>query len=164
MTRHGEQPTRSAVHPAGRPVEIRPMTAADLGAARRLWRTSPGIGLNESDSPANLRTFLGRNPGLSQVARQGRRLLGAVLCGHEGRRGYLHHLAVAPEARRTGIGKRLVTACLESLADLGIPKCSLFLFANNESGLAFWQRLGWRDRRDLVILQAPVPRPRPRRR
>ena len=75
------------------------MTAADLPAALRLWRKTEGVGLNESDRLPPLRRFLRRNPGLSQVARTHRRLLGAVLCGHEGRRGYLHHLAVAADCR-----------------------------------------------------------------
>jgi ribosomal protein S18 acetylase RimI-like enzyme len=90
---------------------------------------------------------------MSFVARAATNVVGAVLCGHDGRRGYLHHLAVAPEHRHQGLGKRLVEACLERLAAIGIIKCNIFLFANNETGEAFWTHKGWIKREDLEVLQ-----------
>lgn len=97
--------------------------------------------------------FLRRNPGLSLVATARGRVIATLLCGHDGRRGYLHHLAVDRRWRRRGIGSALVGASLESLRLLGIPKCNLFLFATNVPGKAFWRRLGWSVRADLRLVQ-----------
>src|SRR5580692_3692620 len=95
---------------------IEPMTIADFDDVTALWQKTEGVGLNESDTREAIAIFLERNPGLSLIARDGRRkIIGAVLCGHDGRRGYLHHLAVASEHRRQGIGKTLVEACLSKL-------------------------------------------------
>ena len=97
---------------------------------------TPGVGLNEGDDPAGLRAFLARNPGLSLVAQDGTRIVAAVLCGHDGRRGYLYHLAVANDYRRRGLGTSLVERC-SALAAAGIPKCTIVLYADNESGERF---------------------------
>jgi putative acetyltransferase len=129
------------------------MTACDLEAVLGLWAQTEGEGLNESDTPEQLRAFLDRNPGLSLVARDGPRLVGAVLCGHDGRRGYLHHLAVVPGYRGHGLGRQMVETCLAALATLGILKCNIFLYADNETGQKFWDRCDWAVRNDLKVLQ-----------
>jgi len=129
------------------------MTAGDLLAALRLWGQTEGVGLNESDTPDQLRAYLNRNPGLSLIARVGSRLVGAVLCGHDGRRGYLNHLAVLPEYRGCGLGRQMVETGLDSLAAQGILKCNVFLYADNEQGERFWNRCGWSARNDLIVLQ-----------
>ena len=90
------------------------------------------------------------------MARQGREIVGAVLCGHDGRRGYLHHLAVARDHRRKGLGRGLVAACLSELTRLAILKCNIFLFADNAVGHRFWTAAGWVNRADLRLLQIPV--------
>ena len=82
-------------------IKIAPMTVDDLTAVTALWNSTEGVGINESDEPGQLRAFLERNPELSLVARDVSRLVGAVLCGHDGRRGFLYHLAVLPERRKT---------------------------------------------------------------
>ena len=87
------------------------------------------------------------------MATSGGRIVAAILCGHDGRRGYLHHLAVAPKWRRLGIGRTLVGACLKGLRGERIPKANLFLFASNAAGRAFWRRLGWSVRPDLRLVQ-----------
>jgi ribosomal protein S18 acetylase RimI-like enzyme len=130
-----------------------PMTAQDYPEVLKLWRNTEGVGLNESDEFEPIRAFLRRNPGMSQVARHEQTLVGAVLCGHDGRRGYLHHLAVVPRFRGQGIGRALVQRCLASLEAVGIPKCNIFLFNNNQLGAAFWQRTGWQQREDLLVAQ-----------
>ena len=84
------------------------------------------------------------------------RIIGAVLCGHDGRRGYLHHLAVATEHRRKGLGKSLVDRCLDKLRSLGIQKCNIFVYADNDDGKVFWQSSGWLDRHDLTVMQRPL--------
>jgi putative acetyltransferase len=133
------------------------MEPADYAAAFALWRATEGIGLNESDSQAAVTTFLRRNPGMSSVAigAQGE-LLGAVLCGSDGRRGYLHHLAVARAARGLGVGAQLVARSLAQLAAADIPKCNVFLFRDNDAGASFWEHNGWLPRPDLRVLQKPI--------
>jgi N-acetylglutamate synthase len=135
---------------------IRPMTIADYEAVLQLWQKTEGVGLNESDGREPIESFLARNPGLSQVALNGAHIVGAVLCGHDGRRGYLHHLAVTKTHRKQGLGKALVEACLADLARLGIPKCNIFLFADNAEGEAFWKHNGWAKRTDLQVMQKPL--------
>lgn len=117
-----------------------------------LWQTSDGVGLSEADSRENIASFLERNPGFSFAAVDGERLVGVILCGHDGRRGYIHHLAVSHSHRRQGIGRALVAHCLATLERAGIGKCHIFVFRENEAALAFWQGIGWIDRVDLTIL------------
>ena len=137
---------------------IRPMTGEDLEAVLALWRVTEGVGLNESDSPANLAAYLQRNPGLSQVAAEDEHIVGAVLAGHEGRRGYLNHLAVAAEHRGRGLGRGLVAACLAALAQDGITRCNVFVYRHNAAGQAFWAHLGFGERAELVMMQGPTER------
>ncbi len=134
-------------------IAVSAMTAHDLDAVLALWGQTSGVGLNESDTPDQLRAYLDRNPGLSLIARDGTWLIAAVLCGHDGRRGYLNHLAVLPEYRGCGMGRQMVEKCLEALAALGILKCNIFLYADNEPGEQFWGRCGWMARNDLKVLQ-----------
>src|SRR5262252_6294995 len=94
---------------------IEPMSMADYDEVFALWQSAEGVGLGESDTRRAIAGYLRRNPGMSFVARQEGELAGAVLCGDDGRRGYLHHLAVAPRYRRQGLGRRLVVACLAAL-------------------------------------------------
>lgn len=118
-----------------------------------LWRRTEGVGLNESDTRRAIAVYLHRNPRLSFVAEQDGQIIGAVLCGHDGRRGYLHHLAVAKRHRRCGIGRHLVNACLAKLRQAGIPKCNIFIFANNTKGIKFWAHTGWGLRKELRLMQ-----------
>lgn len=129
------------------------MSPEDLDESLVLWANTEGVGLNESDTPEHLRAYLQRNPGLSVVARDGAKLVGAVLCGHDGRRGYLNHLAVVPEYRQRGLGRQLVARCLAALRDLQILKCNLFVYADNETGVRFWNACGYAARTDLRLLQ-----------
>jgi len=137
-------------------ITISPLIDSDLATVLALWSETEGVGLNESDEPEQLRAFLNRNPGLSLVARDSNKIIGAVLCGHDGRRGYLHHLAVMTTYRKQGLGRRMVEECLTSLATLGILKCNIFLYADNELGEQFWTRCGWSKRPDLQLLQRPT--------
>ncbi|HLP77156.1 MAG TPA: GNAT family N-acetyltransferase [Candidatus Paceibacterota bacterium] len=133
--------------------KIEPMTIEDYDEVLRLWKRTEGVGLNESDTLPAIAAFLKRNRGMSFVARRGEKIIGAVLCGHDGRRGYLHHLAVAKTYRERGLGKRLVDTCLAKLARLGIHKCNIFLFADNADGESFWKHNGWLKRTDLSVMQ-----------
>lgn len=133
------------------------MIIRDYDAVVSFWRGIPGIGLDaDSDSRRGIRRYLKRNPGLSFVALSKGRIVGAVLSGHDGRRGYLHHLAVAPSYRKLGIGKTLAARCLRALGKQGIPKCNIFLFRSNTAGKSFWTHNGWNVRQDLNILQKKI--------
>ena len=136
---------------------IRALELADYDRVLVLWRRCEGVGLNESDTRDAIGRFLVRNRGLSLVAEDDAgNIIGAVLCGHDGRRGYLHHLAVDVRHRRQGLGRTLVERCLENLRTLGIAKCNLFLYATNTDGRAFWLKHGWAAREDLIVVQRPT--------
>ena len=136
--------------------QITEMTKADYAEAYALWQNTPGIGLSDADSSCAIGRFLDRNPGLNFVARQGSKLVGTCLCGSDGRRGYLYHLAVDESVRRQGIGQALVEKTFEALRSLNIQKCHIMVFEKNELGLAFWQASGWKLRKDIVILSYDV--------
>lgn len=133
---------------------LRTLTLDDYAAVFALWSQTEGMGLGASDTREAIALFLQRNPNLSWVATQSNgQIIGAVLCGHDGRRGYLHHLAVAKSHREQGIGRAIVNRCLEQLTALKLEKCNLFLFADNGSGRTFWLRQGWTAREDVVLVQ-----------
>lgn len=126
---------------------LSPLTIADYDEVVALWQASEGVGATESR--AELASYLARNPGLSLVARDGGEIVGAVMCGHDGRRGYLYHLAVAASHRGQGIGRAIVERCLDQLRTAGIRRCTIFLFATNQAGEKFWRQIGFRERTDL---------------
>ncbi len=125
------------------PIVYRPLESADLPAARALWAQADGVELAEGDSPADLARFLARNPGLSQVACDDTGLVGAVLAGHDGRRGLLYHLAVAGSARGHGIGRELAARAVAGLRAAGIARVLILVARDNAAGRAFWVKQGW---------------------
>lgn len=131
----------------GPTITLRDMTLADYSSVMALWNAAPGVRANETREEVD--RILRRNPGMSCVALAGQELAGAVLCGHDGRRGYLYHLAVADAFRRLGVGRQLVDRCLDRLKALGIRRCTIFLVADNAAGESFWRQTGWRERTDL---------------
>ena len=138
------------------PVQFRAMTFDDYDAVVALWRESEGIGLSQADEPAAIARYLERNPGMSYVAVDSELVVGAVLCGHDGRRGFIHHLAVRPTHRRRGIGEGLAGRCEEALRREGIDKCHLFVMGGNAPANGFWQRLGWKQRDDLLLMSKMI--------
>jgi ribosomal protein S18 acetylase RimI-like enzyme len=132
-------------------ITLREMTARDYDGVCALWRATPGVGLSDSDSREGVARFLDENPGTSFVAADGDRLIGAVLCGHDGRRGYITHLAVTRDARLRGVGRGLVERCLAALQSRGIAKCHLFVFTDNTDAQLFWRAVGWTERAELGV-------------
>jgi ribosomal protein S18 acetylase RimI-like enzyme len=133
------------------------MTIADHGDVHQIWRKSDGIVVMEEDSAEGIALYLARNRGLCFVASVDGKIVGTVLCGHDGRRGILRHLAVLPAFRNRGIGKALAGRCLKALSAEGVMKCNLYVMKDNRSGMRFWERLGYRlldD--DYCTLQAPT--------
>lgn len=131
---------------------IREMSIEDYSSIYDLWESSEGVGLSDSDAKSEIKKFLDRNPGLSFTAWLGETLVGAILCGQDGRRGYIHHLAVRDSHRRAGVGKALANRCIQELKQRGISKCHLFVFRDNEVGLAFWNELDWISRNELLLM------------
>lgn len=129
----------------------RAFTMEDYEKAYDLWLHTAGMGLTDADSRDKLGLFLRRNEGLSLVCADGDELAGTVLCGHDGRRGFLYHLAVRETYRGKGIGGGLVKRCLAALKDQGIEKCHIFVLADNELGINFWQGSGWLKRDDFYV-------------
>lgn len=124
-----------------------------------LWKSCEGIGLSHSDSEENIRLYLQRNPGMSCIATIDGTIVGAVLAGHDGRRGYMHHLAVSPSHRKKGIGRLLVQTSLAALHRNNILKCHLLLFSHNSDGRKFWESIGWTYRNDLAIMSILIDSP-----
>ncbi len=131
---------------------ISPFEIVDYEEIINLWEMCDGIGLSSADSPEKIRAYLERNPGMSFIAKIEGKIAGAVLSGHDGRRGFIHHLAVHPLFRKKGIGRKLANECVSALEAAGIEKCHLFIFTNNESGIEFWENIGWSMRKDIGIM------------
>ncbi|WP_199679541.1 GNAT family N-acetyltransferase [Lachnotalea sp. AF33-28] len=132
-------------------VTIRVMTIDDYDQIYDLWIHTPGMGLNNlDDSRDGIARYLKRNPTTCFAALQGGKIVGVILSGHDGRRGYIHHTAVAVQARRKGIAAGLVSHAMEALKREGIHKVALVAFERNLEGNAFWESQGFSVREDLV--------------
>lgn len=128
----------------------------DVDAVLTFWRRIEGQGLDDVDRPEPLARYVARNPGVSAAARVDGRLVGVALAGHDGRRGFLHHVAVDPKHRHQGVGRRLVRRCLDALAAEGIEKCHVLVFKENESALEMFGKNGWEPRDELRVLSTAV--------
>jgi len=133
------------------PFQLDAMTPTDYPDVMTLWQHSTGLTLREADSETAIAAYLARNPGLSFVAREQGELLGAILVGTDGRRGYLQHLTVAEAARGRGIGKALLAAAVDALQGVGIGKTHLMVHADNDSAMAFYRHLGWEERGEIRL-------------
>lgn len=132
-------------------MNIRPMLLSDYQKVYDLWSNTPGMGLNNlDDSLEGIAQYLARNPQTCFVAEENDEIVGIILSGHDGRRGFIYHLAVASGHRRRGIGSELVQAATNALSLLGINKVALVVFATNETGNAFWEKIGFTTREDLI--------------
>ena len=130
---------------------IRIRTIEDYDKVYALWLSCKGMGLNDvDDSREGIERYLKRNPDTCFVAEEEGEILGVILTGHDGRRGYIYHTAVHPGYRRRGIGEGLVGAAVEALRRNGISKAALVAFSKNEEGNAFWERMGFAERSDLT--------------
>ena len=126
-------------------ISTREFVIDDYDAAVALWNLLEGIEVAEGDSREEIRAYLLRNPGLSRVAEENGKMVGAVLCGHDGRRGLIYHLAIAPAYQGKGIGKLLVGECVAQLRDAGIVRALILVARDNSGAHSFWLRSGWED-------------------
>lgn len=124
-------------------VKIRKMDIADYDEVIALWGQTEGMRIRDADSRESIASYLERNPDLSFVALIGNKIVGAVLVGTDGRRGYLQHLAVSTHFRGKKLGRELVNQAVKSLAKIGIPKTHLFVYNDNINAQQFYERLGW---------------------
>lgn len=138
-------------------MQIRLMEPEDYTKAIQLWQGLPGLGLSSADRQEAIQQFLIRNPKTCFIALQADELVGTVLGGSDGRRGYLYHLAVRADHQKQGLGQTLVQTCLDALQAQGIEKCHIFVIADNQEGLNFWQRIGWELRDDILVLSKNIP-------
>ena len=130
---------------------VREAKAEDVHAMLGLWAATPGIGLGVGDDEEDLKRFIARNPRTCLVAWKGGILAGAVVGGFDGRRGYLYHLAVRKDYQSQGIGKALVAEVLDRFREIGARRVHLLVFTTNQQAVAFYTRLGWRLRQDVLV-------------
>jgi ribosomal protein S18 acetylase RimI-like enzyme len=133
-------------------IEIRTMEVSDYAGSLSLWQSLPGLGLSSSDNEEEIKLFLEKNPETCFVAVDFAKIIGTVLGGNDGRRGYIYHLAVHKDYQRKGIGKLLSEKCLRALKAQGLHKCHIFVIRDNLEGLKFWQRIGWLLRQDILVM------------
>ena len=137
-------------------ISISPFNIDSYDDVFALWQQCEGVGLSDADSLSNIQAYLARNPDMSFVAILSNRVVGAVLAGHDGRRGFIHHLAVHPDCRRQDLGRRLVDYCLKALEQAGIQKCHILIYNENTDGIHFWQSVGWTYRSEIGVVSKTI--------
>ena len=126
-------------------IQTREFVIEDYKTAVELWKRVEGVEIAEGDDREGVARFLARNPGLSRVATDGSIMIGVAFCGNDGRRGYIYHLAVDPNYRGQGVGKRLIGECLEGLRRLGLQRANIMVATDNPRGREFWSKCGWEE-------------------
>ncbi|CAD6490855.1 MAG: Acetyltransferase YpeA [Candidatus Argoarchaeum ethanivorans] len=139
-------------------VTIREIRSEDYEASIRFWESIDEIELDDSEGKQDFEFFLRRNKGMSFLALDKEEVIGACLASHNGRRGFLDHLAIAPSHRRKGLGKMLVEKCLKVLQAEGIKRNYVFLFKENAEGRAFWEHIGWSQCDEYVMMSIQLDR------
>ena len=130
---------------------IREMTIEDYEEVFAMWQTTSKRALSKADEKGQIERYLRRNAGMSQVAVIDGKIVGTVLAGHDGRRGFIHHMAVMPEYRRRQIGHSLAKKAIEKIKAEGIDKTHIFCYQNNELGQSFWRDFGFKKRDDVFV-------------
>ncbi len=132
------------------PPQIRDMTMQDYEEVYALWEKSEGVKVSAQDSREDIEQYLNRNPRLSLVAEQEGRIVGSILCGTDGRRGYLQHLCVEDAFRGQGVASEMIRRVKSRFSDLGIHHLRIFVLRDNPAGRQFWEHRGWRAREDIL--------------
>ena len=132
-------------------MQVRLLSIEDYDEVYQLWTNTKGMGMRSlDDSYEGIEKFLKRNPTTNFVAHVRNKIVGVILCGHDGRRGYIYHTAVNPDYRRNRVGQSLVNAALKALKEEEINKVALVVFSSNDLGNKFWQSLKFQERDDLI--------------
>lgn len=132
-------------------ISTREFVISDYDRAVMLWQAVEGVEICEGDSREEIGAYLARNPGLSRVAESEGEMIGAVLCGHDGRRGFVYHLAVAADFRGRGVGRLMLDECFRGLKAAGIQRAIILVADDNAKGHEFWLRNGWEDIEALAM-------------
>ena len=132
--------------------QIRLMRYSDYEDAISLWKSLPGMGLSGADAPEEIQIFLKSNAKTCFAAVDGDQLVGTILGGSDGRRGYIYHLAVRKDRQKTGVGRALLSRCLDAYKKAGLQKAHIFVIADNTEGIAFWEKMGWIRRDDILAM------------
>jgi len=135
---------------------FRTMEIADYDAMIALWRRIEGLVLSDADEREAIEAYLKRNEGMSFVCEAEGKLAGTMMCGHDGRRGFIYHAAVDPDYRGRGIARRLAEMSLDKLREAGIDVCHLFVLEDNDAGDRFWTAAGWRRRSGFYVYSRDV--------
>lgn len=135
------------------------LAPSDFENAVSFWRHAQGMGTSGIETAEVLSSFLKRNPSLSFKITDRDEIVGTILCGHDGRRGYLHHLAIAEGHSNQNIGRALIDRSLEGLNRLGIRRCHIFISASNKGGQEFWKSIDWNELGDLTVFSHDIEYP-----
>lgn len=130
---------------------IREMTIDDYNEVYEMWQITTKRALSKADEKDQMERYLKHNAGMSQVAVVDGKIVGTVLAGHDGRRGFIHHMAVLPEFRRKKIGHALAQTAIQNIREQGIDKTHIFCYQNNETGQSFWRDFGFEKREDVFV-------------
>ena len=130
---------------------IREMTIDDYDEVYEMWQITTKRALSKADEKDQMERYLKHNAGMSQVAVVDGKIVGTVLAGHDGRRGFIHHMAVLPEFRRKKIGHALAQTAIQQIREQGIDKTHIFCYQNNETGQSFWRDFGFEKREDVFV-------------
>jgi ribosomal protein S18 acetylase RimI-like enzyme len=131
--------------------DIREMVIADYDMVIELWSKTEGMCLSDADSRPNIELYLNRNKGMSFVCALDGKMIGTILCGHDGRRGYIYHVAISTEHRGKSIAKKLIENSLSKLKSEGMVKCHIMVMADNDIGNQFWSYTGWTRRNGILL-------------
>jgi ribosomal protein S18 acetylase RimI-like enzyme len=137
-------------------IQAREFRISDYDAALQLWHRVEGLEIAEGDDREGIAQFLARNPGLSRVALHRSMIVGVALCGHDGHRGHIYHLAIDPGYQGCGLGKRLLNECLDGLRSAGIKRAIIMVADDNERGTKFWERVGWEKIPGAILMGIDV--------
>ena len=136
---------------------IEKMKIDDYDEIYQVWSNSNGVTLRAiDDSKDGVGSFLERNPNNSFVCRIHGKMVGGILCGHDGRKGFIYHTVVNENYRRSGIGRKLVEKVIQSLAEENITKIGVLVNSDNISGNDFWESLGFKYLNDLNYRILPL--------
>jgi ribosomal protein S18 acetylase RimI-like enzyme len=137
-------------------INTRGFRITDYDAALQLWHRVEGLEIAEGDDREGIAQFLARNSGLSRVALDGSTIVGVALCGQDGHRGHIYHLAIDPGYQGCGLGKRLLDECLDGLRRAGIKRVIIMVADDNEHGTKFWERVGWEKIPGAILMGIDV--------
>src|ERR1700746_2803166 len=126
-------------------IDTREFSINDYAAALKIWQRVEGLEIAEGDDRDSVAQFLARNLALSRVATDGSAIVGVALCGHDGRRGHIYHLAIDPAYQGRGLGKRLLDECLDGLRRARVQRVIILVASDNQRGSAFWKHRGWEE-------------------